>query len=306
MPEAVGEVVVNGDAGRRAGRTRSATSSSFADGVDADRRGIVENAMLPRLRRSPSAPPGGFDLETAPGRRHVAGRRRRCRHLGRRAGAERDRRARSGRARCWPTRRRTPRSRPSSATRPATDDAWLAVVVLVVVMALLEVVLLAGPAFAVIARRLQRSLALMAANGATPPQARKVVLASALVLGGAGAAVGVGLGLVVAWAALPVVQRFSDAYLGPYDVPWLHLLGIAGFGLLSALLAAVVPGLAGLAAGRGGGAGRPARRPQAVAALAAARCAAARRRRRPRGVRRRAARAGSTSSRSRRSSPCSA
>ena len=122
-----------------------------------------------------------------------------------------------------------------------TDDAWLAVVVLVVVMALLEVVLLAGPAFAVIARRLQRSLALMAANGATPPQARKVVLASAIVLGGAGAAVGVGLGLVVAWAALPVVQRFSDNYLGPYDVPWLHVLGIAGFGLLSAMLAAVVP-----------------------------------------------------------------
>ena len=28
---------------------------------------------------------------------------------------------------------------------------------------------------------------------------------------------------------------------GPFDVPWLHLVGIAGFGLLSALLAAVVP-----------------------------------------------------------------
>jgi putative ABC transport system permease protein len=130
---------------------------------------------------------------------------------------------------------------PELSYATGTDEAWLAVVVLVVVMALLEVVLLAGPAFAVIARRLQRSLALMAANGATPPQARKVVLASALVLGGAGAVVGVGLGLAVAWAALPVVQRFTDSYLGPYDVPWLHLLGIAGFGLLSALLAAVVP-----------------------------------------------------------------
>ncbi|QBR93049.1 ABC transporter permease [Nocardioides euryhalodurans] len=122
-----------------------------------------------------------------------------------------------------------------------TDDAVVAVAVLVVAMALLEVVLLAGPAFAVIARRLQRSLALMAATGATPPQARRVVLASGLVLGTAGAALGVGLGLLAAWLALPVVQRFSDSYLGPYDVPWLHLLGIAAFGLVSALLAAVVP-----------------------------------------------------------------
>ena len=122
-----------------------------------------------------------------------------------------------------------------------TDEALVAVVALVVVMALLEVVLLAGPAFAVIARRMQRSLALMAATGATPPQARRVVLASGVVLGAAGAILGVGMGLVLAWLSLPVVQRFTDAFLGPYDVPWLHLAGIAGFGLFSAVLAAVVP-----------------------------------------------------------------
>ncbi len=136
---------------------------------------------------------------------------------------------------------------PESALDPelghdgGSDDALIAVIALVVVMALLEVVLLAGPAFAVIARRMQRSLALMAATGATPPQARRVVLASGIVLGAAGAVLGVGLGLLVAWLSLPLVQRFSDAFLGPYDVPWLHLVGIAGFGLLSALLAAVVP-----------------------------------------------------------------
>lgn len=136
---------------------------------------------------------------------------------------------------------------PESALDPelgwatGTDDAVVAVVALVVVMALLEVVLLAGPAFAVIARRMQRSLALMAATGATPPQARRVVLASGIVLGAVGASLGVGLGLLVAWLSLPVVQRFTDGFLGPYDVPWLHLAGIAGFGLLSALLAAVVP-----------------------------------------------------------------
>ncbi len=50
---------------------------------------------------------------------------------------------------------------------------------------------------------------------------------------------------------------------GPFDVPWPHLAGVAGFGLLSALLAAVVPAFARLPPGRRGGAGRPPRRPGA-------------------------------------------
>jgi putative ABC transport system permease protein len=136
-----------------------------------------------------------------------------------------------------------PRSEMSPGHQPdaGVDESMVAVVALIVVMALMEVVLLAGPAFAVIARRMQRSLALMSAGGATPKQARRVVLATGLVLGALGATLGVGLGLIVAWLSLPVVQRFSSSYLGPYDVPWLHLLGIACFGLLSAFLAAVVP-----------------------------------------------------------------
>lgn len=121
------------------------------------------------------------------------------------------------------------------------DDATLAVAALGVVMALIEVVLLAGPAFAVGARRQARTLALIAASGGTPRQARRVVLASALVLGGLGALLGVLLGLGAAAVALPVLQRFSGSWFGPFDVPWLHLLGIAAFGLLSAFLAAVVP-----------------------------------------------------------------
>lgn len=122
-----------------------------------------------------------------------------------------------------------------------TDDAVIAVIALVVVMALIEVVLLAGPAFAVGARRQSRNLALLAASGATPRQARRVVLAGGLVLGGVGAGLGVVLGVGAAWAALPIVQRYTNTMLGPFDVPWLHLLGVAIFGLLSAFLAAVVP-----------------------------------------------------------------
>jgi putative ABC transport system permease protein len=121
------------------------------------------------------------------------------------------------------------------------NSEYIAVAALIAAMALIEVVLLAGPSFAVGARKQQRSLALLAASGGTPRQARRVILAGGLVLGTTAAVTGVVLGIGVAWALQPVVQRFSGEWLGPFDVPWLHLLGIAAFGLVSAFLAAVVP-----------------------------------------------------------------
>lgn len=121
------------------------------------------------------------------------------------------------------------------------DDGFAAVVALIVVMALLEVVLLAGPSFAVGARRQARTLALVTACGGTPTQARRVVLASAAVLGGVASAAGVVLGIGLAAALLPLVQSWSSTWFGPFDVSWLHLAGVAAFGLASAFLAAVVP-----------------------------------------------------------------
>ena len=118
---------------------------------------------------------------------------------------------------------------------------YLAVVSLIIAMALLEVVLLAGPAFAVGARRQARSLALMAACGGTPRQARRVVLASGVVLGAVAALIGAVVGVLLGLALLPAVQRFSDAWFGPIDVNWLVVAIVAAFGLLSAFLAAVVP-----------------------------------------------------------------
>ncbi|UUZ61243.1 ABC transporter permease [Nocardioides sp. B-3] len=116
-----------------------------------------------------------------------------------------------------------------------------AVVALIVTMALLEVVLLAGPAFAVSARRQARTLALMAASGATPRQARRVVLASGVVLGALAAAVGAVPGVIVGVALLPLAQRFNGQWFGPLDVDWRIVAVVAAFGLLSALPAAVVP-----------------------------------------------------------------
>ncbi|WP_435746203.1 ABC transporter permease [Nocardioides sp. SYSU DS0663] len=125
--------------------------------------------------------------------------------------------------------------------RSSRSSDEVASIALVVVMALLEVVLLAGPAFAVGARRQSRSLALIAATGGTPAQARRVVLAGAMVLGSVATALGVVLGIGAARLAVPLLQQRSDDWFGPFDVPWLHLLAIAAFGLLSAVLAAAVP-----------------------------------------------------------------
>jgi putative ABC transport system permease protein len=138
---------------------------------------------------------------------------------------------------------------PSESQKPAQlrgfgssgNGQILSILLLVVSMALLEVVLLAGPAFAVGARRQSRTLALMSATGGTPRQARRVILASGMVLGALAAVAGVVVGLGVGWAALPFVQRLSDTWFGPFDLNWLQLVGIAGFGVLSAFLAAVVP-----------------------------------------------------------------
>jgi len=117
----------------------------------------------------------------------------------------------------------------------------LAVVGLVVAMALLEVVLLAGPAFAVGARRQAHSLALVAAAGGNPAQARRTVLAGGVVLGLLAAILGVVAGVGLASVLRPVLQARVSTYFGPFEAPPLQLLGIGLFGLLSALLAAVVP-----------------------------------------------------------------
>ncbi|MFI6447933.1 FtsX-like permease family protein [Kitasatospora sp. NPDC050543] len=108
-------------------------------------------------------------------------------------------------------------------------------------MALLEVALLAGPAFAVGARRSRRQLALLAAAGGHRGHVRAVVLGSGIVLGLAGALGGVllGSGLVVvlrAWIEQAGGSRFGHIEFRPLD-----LLAIAAVGVVTALLAAVLP-----------------------------------------------------------------
>lgn len=111
----------------------------------------------------------------------------------------------------------------------------------VVVLSGLEVCLLAGAAFAVGARRQARTLGLVAAAGGSRSQVRRVVLAGGVVLGASAAVVGVTLGLMLAALGRPVLTDLADADFGRFDVRPLELLAIAALGLVTGVLAAVLP-----------------------------------------------------------------
>ncbi|MFS8478815.1 MAG: FtsX-like permease family protein [Micromonosporaceae bacterium] len=114
--------------------------------------------------------------------------------------------------------------------------------VLIFGLGVLEVVLLAGPAFAVGARRRARQLALVAANGGTPAHLRRIVLADGVVLGVVAAGVGVALGVAAAFAARPLIEeQVTQFRAGGYRVFPLALLGICGLAVVTGLLGALVP-----------------------------------------------------------------
>ncbi len=114
-------------------------------------------------------------------------------------------------------------------------------VALVIALATLEVVLLAGAAFAVGARRQERSLALIAACGGEERHLRHVVLGGGLVLGAAGALAGVAGGVAVAAIAVPILADLSNSLMGRFDVRPLELGAIALLGTITGLLAALLP-----------------------------------------------------------------
>lgn len=111
----------------------------------------------------------------------------------------------------------------------------------VVGLAMLEICLLAGPAFAVGARRSRRQLGLVGANGGERRHIRAIVLAGGLVIGLAAAVVGTVLGLVLTFALRPVLEDNIGARFGNFDVRPLELLGIGLLAVLTGLMSAVVP-----------------------------------------------------------------
>jgi putative ABC transport system permease protein len=117
----------------------------------------------------------------------------------------------------------------------------ITVLVLVAGMALLEVVLLAGPAFAVGARRRRRDLALVAAIGGRRRDLRNVVLASGVVLGVAAGVASVLAAIGLAAAGMPVLEDRVSKIPGPFDVHPLDLGVLAAVGLITAVAAAIFP-----------------------------------------------------------------
>ena len=108
-------------------------------------------------------------------------------------------------------------------------------------LAMLEIVLLAGPAFAVGARRRQRELALMSASGAAPSQVRRIVLADGVVLGSVAAVVGVAVGVLGAAATHPLVEHYLTRRSGEFRIFPLALAILIGAAVLTGVLAALVP-----------------------------------------------------------------
>jgi putative ABC transport system permease protein len=107
---------------------------------------------------------------------------------------------------------------------------------------ILEVVLLAAPAFAVGARRRRRELALIAAAGGNPSHLRRIVLADGVVLGALAAVLGVALGIAVAFATRHVLDAsVMNQAPGAFRVYPAALAGLVLLAIGSGVLAALVP-----------------------------------------------------------------
>lgn len=109
-------------------------------------------------------------------------------------------------------------------------------------LGILEVVLLAGPAFAVGAKRRQRDLALASANGAAPSTIRRIVLADGVVAGVLAAVGGIALGLIGSVASRDLVeQHLTHQRGGGFQVSVVSALLIAGIAVVTGVLGALVP-----------------------------------------------------------------
>ncbi len=104
-----------------------------------------------------------------------------------------------------------------------------------------ETMLLAGPAFAVSAARQRRSLALLAGNGGTRTQVRRVVLGQAIVLGVGATLVAAALGVAAAGVGRAVAAVRSTAPVGPFEVPWLAVAVVVVTSIVGSIGAALVP-----------------------------------------------------------------
>lgn len=127
-----------------------------------------------------------------------------------------------------------------SWTGSALDAQGVGIGAAVAAIAVIEAVLLVGPAFAVGTRRQTRQLALVAASGGSRRDNRRIVLATGLAIGLAAGVVGVVVGLAALTAVWLVLAQGWDP-LPRFAVPWWAVLPPVAFAAGLALLASLVP-----------------------------------------------------------------
>ena len=129
---------------------------------------------------------------------------------------------------------------PDDDTYDSGSNGLAAVARLVVISVMIEVILLAGPAFAVGVRRQRRELALIATAGGSPRDIRRVVIAQAALLGFGASVVGAFAGLLIARAIGARETLFSTPF-GPFEWSWpLTMLAVL-LGSAAAMIAAYAP-----------------------------------------------------------------
>ncbi|MFG1819991.1 FtsX-like permease family protein [Kribbella sp. NPDC049174] len=121
------------------------------------------------------------------------------------------------------------------------DIAPYAAMALAISFGMLEIVLLAGTAFAVGARRQTRELGLVMATGGTARDVRRIVLLQGLFAGVVGVTTGLLLAAVVLIAGKPLWERMNSQLFLSWQIPWVSVIVIALLGVLAGLAAAVVP-----------------------------------------------------------------
>lgn len=135
---------------------------------------------------------------------------------------------------------------PAGSEFESIDDegtTWsgVAVVVLFVGLAMMEICLLAGAAFAVGVRRQRRSLALLSAAGGTSQQVRNAVLLMAVFLGLTASIIGVAIGVGASFLARSWLEELQGARFARFDVRMTDVAVIVALGLTAAVLASLLP-----------------------------------------------------------------
>ena len=122
--------------------------------------------------------------------------------------------------------------------------AWQGLVMMLVASGLFAayvVIMLAGAAFSVAARRQQRSLAVAASVGATGADLRRTVVLQGTVLGLVGGLIGLALGTGLAAVIMAFTDDGSGTRYWGFHMPWVALAAILVFSVLVGTASAAIP-----------------------------------------------------------------